>query len=305
MKRKTLVLVAAVLWFSCGCAFADPPAQAPVPAAIPLYDGPVPGMDPAAAAEIDESSGGGHVLRNVTAPTLTPFLPDPVKATGTAVIIAPGGAFMMLSIDQEGNDVARWLAARGVAAFVLKYRLEHTPSNQALFAMDLGAKILRLTHRSTPDLPKLPGEDAAVADGFQAMRLVKRQAAKFGIDPARIGFMGFSAGAIVTAHLATEYDADTRPAFVAPIYGLIAINRPIPSDAPPLFAAIASDDPFFGENTTQLYTAWRKAGRPAELHVFDKGGHGYGMKPQGTSSDHWIDEFGWWLQARGLMGPAH
>src|SRR5882757_1569565 len=154
VKRKTLVFVAAVLWLSCGCAFADPPAQAPAPTAIPLYDGPAPGTDPAAAAEIDESSGGGHVLRNVTAPTLTPFLPEPAKATGTAVIIAPGGAFMMLSIDQEGNDVARWLAARGVAAFVLKYRLEHTPSNQALFAMDLGAKILRLTHRSTPDLPK-------------------------------------------------------------------------------------------------------------------------------------------------------
>ena len=307
MKRNTLLAVAVVLLFSGGCTtHADAPAQAPTPAAIPLYDGHAPGVDPAtAAAEIDDGSGNGHVLRNVTAPTLTPFLPDPAKATGTAVIIAPGGAFMMLSIDQEGNDVARWLAARGVAAFVLKYRLDHTSSSQALFAIDMGARIFHLMHRSTPDLPKLPGEDAAVADGFQALRLVKKQAAKFGVDPARIGFMGFSAGAIVATHVATEYDADTRPAFVAPIYGMIALNRPIPSDAPPLFAAVASDDPLFGATATQLYTAWRKAGRPAELHVFDKGGHGFGMKQQGTSSDHWIDEFGWWLQARGLLSPAH
>jgi acetyl esterase/lipase len=258
----------------------------------------------ASSPEIDEQLSGNHVLRNVTEPTLTVYLPDPAKATGTGVIIAPGGAFMMLSIDYEGHDVARWLAARGVAAFVLKYRLDETPTNDLLFDAVLIKRLYGVQHRSGVDLPQYAGESLGAADGFQAMRLVKRRAAEWRLDPNRIGFLGFSAGAIIALHLASDYDAATRPAFVAPIYGLKTFTHPVRADAPPLFIAIASDDPFFPTGATDLYTAWRKAGVAAELHVYEQGGHGFGMKPAETTSSHWIDEFYWWLQGRKLLMPA-
>jgi acetyl esterase/lipase len=306
--KVTLVAVCtfvAGLGSLCVCAA---PAAAAKPLTIPLYEGPasaaaVPGSKPA-QSEIDEQLGGNHVLRNVTEPTLTVYLPDPARNTGTGVIIAPGGAFMMLSIDYEGHDLARWLAARGVAAFVLKYRLDPTPANDLLFDAVLIKRLYSAQHRSGVDLPQLGGENLGVADGFEAMRLVKRRATEWRLDPNRIGFLGFSAGAIIALHLAGDYDTTTRPAFVAPIYGLKTFEHPIRSDAPPLFIAIASDDAFFPTGATDLYTAWRKAGVPAELHVYEQGGHGFGMKPGIATSSHWIDEFLWWLQARKLLVPA-
>jgi acetyl esterase/lipase len=290
------------------CAGAAPAAAQPKPMTMPLYESratgaAVPGSK-AAQPEIDEQLGGNHVLRNVTEPTLTVYLPDPSRNTGTGVIIAPGGAFMMLSIDYEGHDVARWLAARGVAAFVLKYRLDQTPANDLLFDAVLLKRLYDTQHRSGVDLPRLGGEDLGVADGFEAMRLVERHAVEWRLDPGRIGFLGFSAGAIIALHLAGDYDAATRPAFVAAIYGLKTFEHPIRSDAPPLFIAIASDDPFFPTGATDLYTAWRKAGVAAELHVYERGGHGFGMKPGSATSSHWIDEFVWWLQARKLLAPS-
>jgi acetyl esterase/lipase len=284
------------------------PAAAPKPITIPLYENrPQESAVPetkAAPPEIDEQLGGNHVLRNVTEPSLTVYLPDPAKNTGTGVIIAPGGAFMMLSIDYEGHDVARWLAARGVAAFVLKYRLDETPANDLLFDAVLVKRLYSVQHRSGVDLPQFAGESLGVADGFQAMRLVRRRAAEWRIDPSRVGFLGFSAGAIIALHLAGDYDAATRPAFVAPIYGLKTFPHPIPSDAPPLFIAIASDDPFFPAGATDLYSTWRKAGIAAELHVYEQGGHGFGMKPGNTTSSRWLEEFAWWLQARKLLTPS-
>jgi acetyl esterase/lipase len=287
---------------------AAPAAANPAPLSIPLYESRLQGAPVAgsktAQPEIDEQLGGNHVLRNVTDPNLTVFLPEPAKNTGTGVIIAPGGGFMMLSIDYEGRHVARWLAARGVAAFVLKYRLEETPANDLLFDAVLIKRLYGAQHRSGVDLPRFAGEALGVEDGFQAMRLVKRRAAEWRLDPNRIGFLGFSAGAIIALHLAGDYDTATRPAFVAPIYGLKTFAHPIRSDAPPLFIAIASDDPIFPAGATDLYCAWRKAGVAAELHVYDQGGHGFGMKPGNTTSSHWIDEFAWWLYGQKLMTPA-
>ncbi len=252
---------------------------------------------------IDERLGGHHVLRNVTDPTLTAYLPDPATATGTAVIIAPGGAFMMLSVDYEGSEVARWLVAHHIAAFVLKYRLEPTPSNDLLFRALLIRRLYGAEHRSTIYLPRYPGEALGEADALQALRMVRQHAREWNLDPNRIGFLGFSAGAVIALRVATDYDAATRPAFVASIYGVEKLERPIPSDAPPLFIALAGDDPIFPVGAPQLYEAWRKAGIPAELHVYEKGGHGFGMKVQGMTSDHWIEEFYWWLQEPGLLRP--
>jgi acetyl esterase/lipase len=291
----------------CICAAPAAATLAP-PLTIPLYESRTQGAtvagSKASQSEIDEQLGGNHVLRNVTDPNLTVYLPDPARNTGTGVIVAPGGAFMMLSIDYEGHDVARWLASRGVAAFVLKYRLEETPAIDLLFDALLVKRLYGVQHRTGVDLPQFAGETLGVADGFQAMRLIKRRAAEWRLDPNRIGFLGFSAGAIIALHVAEDYDTATRPAFVAPIYGLRTFAHSIRSDAPPLFIAIAGDDPFFPQGATELYTAWRKAGVAAELHVYGQGGHGFGMKPGSTTSSHWIDEFAWWLYGQKLMTPA-
>lgn len=283
-----------------------PAAAAAPPAAIPLYDGPAPGAVKDEPAEIDEHVAGHHVVRNVSAPSLTAYLPDPAKATGSAVIIAPGGAFMMLSIDSEGDEMARWLAARGVAAFLLKYRLVQTPQSDLLFTLELAKLLHGLGPQGgNPGLAPLPGEDAAVADGLQAVRLVRSRASEWGLNPGRIGFLGFSAGGIVAVRVASEYDAASRPAFVASAYGVKAITHGLPQDLPPLFFTVAEDDPLFGRDASYLYDTWKKAGAEVEMHVFHKGGHGFGTHQQHLSSDHWIDEFGWWLADLGMLSASH
>jgi acetyl esterase/lipase len=247
------------------CSRAAPAEPTLAPQTIPLYEGGIQGTTVAgstARPEIDEQLGGNHVLRNVTDPSLTVYLPDPARNTGTGVIVAPGGAFMMLSIDYEGHDVARWLAARGVAAFVLKYRLEATPANDLLFDAVLVKRLYDVRHRSGVDLPQFAGEALGAADGFQAMRLVKRRAAEWRLDPNRIGFLGFSAGANIALHLAGDYDAATRPAFVAPIYGLKTFAHPIRSDAPPLSSRSRATIRFFPQ-AQPIFTPL--GARPASL----------------------------------------
>ena len=142
-----------------------------------------------------------------------------------------------------------------------------------------------------------------VADGLQAMKLVRRRAAEWGVAPDRIGIMGFSAGGSVTTGVALEYDADSRPDFAAPIYSAPIEDISVPADAPPLFIAVAHDDPFAASASVPLYSAWSAAGRSAELHIYSKGGHGFGMYKQGLPADHWIDHFGDWLQVQGVLEP--
>jgi acetyl esterase/lipase len=298
--------------FAAGCAAlcmvvggswsrAAAPAAVPVPLTLPLYATSASG---AAHPPIDEELGGSHVLRNITEPTLTVYLPDPAAATGAGVIVAPGGAFMMLSIDYEGRDVARWLAAHGVAAFVLQYRLEPTPANDLLFEALLAKRLFSATHRSTISLPAYPGEALGVADALRALQLVKQNAGRWGLDPERVGFLGFSAGALIALRVGTGYAAGTRPAFIGSLYGVEQLDGPVRKDAPPLFLALAGDDPFFPDGAARLVHEWRQAGVPAELHVYERGGHGFGMKAQGATSDHWIQEFYWWLEDRGLLKPS-
>jgi acetyl esterase/lipase len=274
------------------------PAGAAEPAAIRLY----PDAAPAAAGEQVETRDGARTLRNVTDPTLTPFLPAPGAGSGAVVIIAPGGAFMMLSYDSEGTLVARWLAAHGVAAFVLKYRLEPTPRAPAAF---MPALMRRLTEvRQTPPgagVPPLPSEALADADAVAAIRLVRAQANELHIDPHKVGFLGFSAGAIVATTVSTGPDPADQPDFTGVLYG--ALRGAVPADAPPAFFATAADDPLLAAQAVPMFEAWKAAHRPAELHLYERGGHGFGLTPKGSSSDHWLDEFFWWMQGRGLV-PA-
>ena len=230
-----------------------------------------------------------RLVRNVSQPTLTPFLPDASTATGTGVIVCPGGGFHFLMVDKEGTEVARWLNARGVAAFVLKYRLVPTPNDDAAFTEQ--AHNLS-TRRALMDQFR----PAAVADGLQAVRRIRADAEQWNLRSDRIGILGFSAGGAVTAGAATEYDADSRPAFAAPIYA-VWDGTSVPADVPPLFLAAATDDQMVNvDHSLRLYAAWRAVGRPAEMHLYAQGGHGFGMNQQGLPSDHWIGQFWDWLQ---------
>ena len=241
-------------------------------------------------------------VRNVTQPTLTAFLPDLSRATGTAVVVCPGGAFHALAFDHEGLDVARWLSSRGVAAFVLKYRLLATEVDDEEFERQIQAnmsdrnKMREVTRQIGP---------LAIADGQQAMKVVRGRAAEWGIAPDRIGFMGFSAGGRVTTGVALEHDAQSRPNFAAPIYGALWEEITVPADAPPLFIALANDDELAVGPSLALYRSWRAAGHSVELHIYAQGGHGFGMRKQDLPTDHWIDRFGEWLQVQGFNIDRH
>jgi acetyl esterase/lipase len=285
-----LVLAAAMAALAFAAAGLPPPALAADLPAIPLY---APGVLPPASAP--EATDGG-LMHNVSQPSLTPVLPAPGKANGQAVIVAPGGGFLVLSFDNEGMAVAHRLADAGVTAFVLKYRLAPTPTDPAAFMKDFRGKMADLAvmaARGGGLPPPFPTEGLAAADAAQAVKLVRRRAAEWHVDPHRVGFVGFSAGAFTAATIATGAPAG-RPDFVGIIYG--ALRGPVPKDAPPAFIATAADDGLVKAYAAPMFQAWKAAGRPAELHIYDHGGHGFGMSRHGSTSDHWIDEFIWWLQ---------
>lgn len=225
----------------------------------------------------------GTVVFNVVTPTLTAYLPERAKATGTGVIIAPGGAFVALTMDLEGIPVARWLQQRGIAAFVLKYRLvEKRGEGIPAMNMDTAGRY-------------------AIADGIRALEVVRQHAAEWKIAPDRVGIVGFSAGAMVAAGTLLQKDASARPSFAAMIYGgPLGAMPAIPAKLPPVFLAWARDDDVALGPVVRFHDALLAAGIKPETHVFDAGGHGFGMRKQGTSSDHWIDELYFWLGAQGL-----
>jgi acetyl esterase/lipase len=277
------------------------PEQTPTPATpktvLNLWPGAAPGSE---QWKQPETTLGPGAIVNVTTPTLTVYLPSPSTATGTAVIIAPGGGFVSLSIDSEGHDVAKWLVARGFAAIVLKYRtvqLEGQDSTQVRQSAGVrfSAQLRNLA---------LIDEDGkyGIADGIQAVKVVRAHAVEWGISQDRIVFTGFSAGGMITAFTAIQPDA--RPNYAAPIYGApIASVPPIPQGLPPFFMAMAQDDNLAGTYIVRFYDALKAAGYKPEFHIYNSGGHGWGMRKQGKSSDHWIDEFYYWLEAQGLTRP--
>ena len=272
------------------------PAQ---PNAIVLGTGALPG---ATATESWHSQYGSMFARNVTVATLTPFLPDPAKANGTAVIVAPGGGFTSLSMENEGWDVARALAAKGVAAFVIKYRL--TPPPPALADQDAAPRA-RFSGAGGPPRgapgAMMAGIAAPLADARAAFALIRSRAAEWHVNPNRIGMVGFSAGAGLT--MATLNGQDANPAFIGIIYGSLAPVT-VPANAPPLFIGVAADDPLFGNAGYGLIDSWRAAKRPVEFHLFEQGGHGFGMYPKTTTSTGWFEEFVRWMAMHDLLKPA-
>jgi len=294
------------------CAFASParaqndqmtpiatPAQ---PNAIVLGTGPMPG---ATNTESWHRQYGSAFARNVTTATLTPYLPDPAKANGTAVIVAPGGGFITLSMENEGSNVATALASHGVAAFLLKYRLNQTPAALDAFQKSMAAMFSAAGRPVRPP----PTGDAAfatiapqLADSRAAFALVRKRAAEWHVDPNRIGMVGFSAGAMLTLATALS-DPSAKPAFIASIYGPMG-PMTVPADAPPLFDALAADDPIFGNAGFGLIQSWRGAKRPVEFHLYEQGGHGFGMYPKETTSTGWFDAFVSWMRMHGWVKPG-
>jgi acetyl esterase/lipase len=294
----TMVLVLA-------CAFAAPvmaqddkmtPMAVPSqPDAIVLGTGALPG---ATAPEAWHRQYGSVFARNVTIATLTPFLPAKGKGTGAAVIVAPGGGFRTLSMNNEGWDVAKALAAKGVAAFVLKYRLNPTPVTMPEFEADM-AKMF--SGRARPPGQQDPAVTLApqIADARAAFALVRERARQWNVDADRIGMLGFSAGAMLTLSTAL-HGQDAKPAFIGNIYGPLAAVT-VPADAPPLFIALAADDPFFANAGYGLIDSWKSAKRPVEFHLYEQGGHGFGMYPKTTTSTGWFDSFTRWLAMHGYL----
>ncbi|MBS1812838.1 MAG: alpha/beta hydrolase [Acidobacteria bacterium] len=289
------------------CLSAIARGQAPV---ISLYSGVAPGSEDAKQKEVAFVNPDKQTrIRNVTQPTLTAFLPERAKATGTAIVIAPGGGFQHLAIEKEGYDVARWLQSRGVAAFVLKYRLmdtgteEEYKKRQAAPARPAQPTTATTAPTENPERQRVIAQ--SIVDGRQALKLVRQRAAEWGIATDRIGLMGFSAGGILTMGVVMQHDAESRPNFAAPIYGGGTNGLPVAADAPPLFIAVADDDQMFSASSAKLYLEWKAAKRPAELHIYSKGGHGFGLTNRGWPVDSWIDRFGDWLQTQGLLkAPA-
>jgi acetyl esterase/lipase len=246
---------------------------------------------------------GRRFARNVTIATLTPFLPDPAKASGAAVVVAPGGGFFSLSMENEGWDVARALADKGIAAFVLKYRLNQTAEKLADFEAAMAARFTE--PGAQPPRPTQAEMKTRIApqleDARAAFALIRSRAKEWKIDTDRIGMVGFSAGAMLTMATALE-GVDAKPAFIGNVYGpLMAVD--VPENAPPLFIALAADDPFFASSGFGLIESWRAANKPVEFHYYEQGGHGFGMYPKDTTSTGWFDAFVAWMTMHGMLKP--
>ena len=239
------------------------------------------------------------VISNIHAPSLTPFLPANGKSTGCAVIIAPGGGHMQLTIDREGYDLAQFLASRGIAAFVLKNRLARDTS----------------TPKGAPQPYTI--ETHALADAQRAIRLLRARAVEFSLQPDRIGIMGFSAGGELALLAAAKHDAgnasspdaverqSSRPDFFAPIYpgGLQRTDLSWSKDStPPAFLACSYDDRM-PDQLAAFFTTLRQAGVNAELHIYNSGGHGFGVRPDrpDLAVSTWHVRFVEWLGNRGFL----
>ena len=270
---------------------------------IPLWPGSAPGSEgwtQVEALELDPITGV-PMISNVVIPTITPVLPEQGVGNGAAVVVAPGGAFSGLAWEHEGLDVARWFAERGTAAFVLKYRLRRTPPD---------ADVVEELASSMPDPVSDPAgfrtwfahaaeTTAAFAtdDAEQALRLVRQRAGTFGIDTARVGIIGFSAGGTVALRAAATPDPAARPDFVVSAYSSF-IGREVPVGAPPCYLVVAADDSLALDWCIDAARTWASVGAPVELHMYESGGHGFGLGHPGSPSEVWTEHVRGWLSTR-------
>lgn len=267
---------------------------------IKLYPGKAPGSESWNWTEKEVSPfPNNRMLYNVSEPVLLHYPAPKDKATGTSIIVAPGGAFHILSIDNEGIRVAEWLNSLGISAFVLKYRVVKSQTDNPF------AELMPLMqNKDKLDSINAPVVEMAKNDGIEAMKYVRSNAVKLGLDPGKIGFMGFSAGGTVTMSVMLSAEEKWKPDFIAPIYlyKKAVLGSNMPEKETPIFVVVATDDGLdFMPHSVELYLEWVSAGHPAELHAYEKGDHGFGFAPRGTTSDMWTENFEFWLKKRGLI----
>jgi acetyl esterase/lipase len=282
-------------------------ATAATPKEVPLWPGQVPGETAALPPERDMTTptdrlvAGKQIVRlgNVSVPTMTIYRPDPAKDTGAAVLVCPGGGYSILAIELEGTEVCEWLNSIGVTGVLLKYRV--------------------------PRREGLPKHVPPLQDAQRAMGLIRQQAGELGIDPHRIGILGFSAGGHLAAVLGNNHEGRSypavdaadklscRPDFVALIYpGYLAnaeqdyriAEEVRPHDMPPTFLVMAEDDPVHVENAALYYLELKRAQVPAEMHLYPTGGHGYGLRPTKDLVTTWPARAADWMKASGWLSRS-
>jgi len=286
------------------------PLEAPKePNAIPLNTGSVKDQP---ASETWFRQWGDPMARNISKATLTPFFPEKGKANGAAVIVAPGGGYRWLSMGNEGWEVAEALAKKGITAFVLKYRLFPTAEKLEDFTAWMNrprpapapAPAPGSASQKTDEAPKNTNPMAQMDlsnqldDAEAAYAMIIKNASTWGVDTQRIGMIGFSAGAGLTMH-ATLNSKTMKLAFIGPIYGGMGPVK-VPADAPPMFNVIASDD-FLFNSQFGVIDSWFKAKRPVEFHLYQNGGHGFGLGNPNRTSNKWFDAFIHWLEVNKFM----
>lgn len=301
---KKIVTLAAMLFIAVTALAQDGtiyPLEAPEePNALPLNTG---GVDDQPSSETWFRQWGDPMARNITTATLTPFLPEPGKANGTAVIVAPGGGFRWLSMGNEGWEVAEALRRQGIAAFVLKYRLHPTPESLDEFTTWMNRPRPAPTASSdTSRVAAPPQRDLSnqLEDAEAAYAMIVERAEEWGVDTDKIGMIGFSAGAGLTMH-STLHSQTMDLAFIGPIYGGMGPVE-VPEDAPPMFNVIATDD-FLFRGQFGIINSWYEAGIPVEFHLYQNGGHGFGLGNPNRTSNRWFDAFIHWLDVNGFMMP--
>jgi acetyl esterase/lipase len=278
------------------------PLQAPAePNAIKLGTG---GVENQPASETWFRQWGDPMARNISTATLTPFLPKKGQANGAAVIVAPGGGFRWLSMGNEGWEVAQALADKGIAAFVLKYRLHPTPESLDGFKESMNRTFAAATPSNSKDAtpPSRTPMDLSnqLEDAEAAYAMIIKRAAEWGVDTSRLGMIGFSAGAGLTMHC-TLNSKSMDLEFIGPIYGGMGPVE-VPKNAPPMFNVIASDD-FLFHGQFGVIESWHKAGKPVEFHLYQNGGHGFGLGNPNRTSNKWFDAFIHWLDVNGFLVP--
>jgi dienelactone hydrolase len=268
-----------------------------LPASIPLYGETKQGAD----TEVwTLAMGHEHWIRNVSRPTLTPFLPKEGTANGAGVIVIPGGGFQFISISNEGWPIAQRLADRGVAAFVLKYRTEETPDDEAGFGRAMNERMAAFDDKATPPQSMIDATERAREDALVALKMVHDNAITWGLDAKRLGMLGFSAGAMTLMATNLTADETIRPNFLAPIYGPMTAVQ-VPVDPQPMFVSLAADDALFGNQGFGLIDSWKRGGGDVEFHLYSSGGHGFGSHKKGTTSDNWFEHFMAWMGDKGFV----
>ncbi len=304
MKKLYIFLLSCLAWTASAQDGTIYPLEAPKePNAIPLNTGSVKDQP---APETWFKQWGDPMARNISKATLTPFFPEKGKANGAVVIVAPGGGYRWLSMGNEGWEVAEALAKKGITAFVLKYRLFPTAEKLEDFTawMNRSRPAPAPANSKTDSAAKNTNPMAQMdltnqlEDAEAAYAMIVKNAATWGLDTKRIGMIGFSAGAGLTMH-ATLHSKTMKLAFIGPIYGGMGpVN--VPADAPPMFNVIASDD-FLFNSQFGVIDSWFKAKRPVEFHLYQNGGHGFGLGNPNRTSNKWFDAFMHWLEVNKFM----